>query len=61
LKNINLDIKKGQKIALVGNTGAGKSTIVNLLLRFWDISEGKILLDGENINSLKKSSLRSHI
>ena len=61
LKHINFEIKKGQKIALVGNTGAGKSTIVNLLLRFWDISQGEILLDGENINSLSKSSLRSHI
>jgi len=61
LRNINLDIKPGEKIALVGNTGAGKSTIVNLILRFWDITEGEILLDGQNIKSLKKSSLRSHI
>lgn len=61
LKNINFEIKKWQKIALVGNTGAGKSTIVNLLLRFWDVTDGEILLDGVNINTLKKSSLRSHI
>lgn len=61
LKNINFEIKKGQKIALVWNTGAGKSTIVNLILRFWDISEWKILLDWENIKNIKKSSLRSHI
>jgi len=61
LKNINLDIKSGQKIALVWNTGAGKSTIVNLLLRFWDIEEGSIMIDGQDIRDIKKSSLRSHI
>ncbi len=61
LKNINLDIKSGQKIALVWNTWAGKSTMVSLLLRFWDVTEGEILLDGENISNIKKSSLRDHI
>jgi len=61
LKNINLDIESGQKIALVGNTGAGKSTIVNLLLRFWEIDSGSISIDGNNIQELKKSSLRNHI
>ncbi len=61
LKNISLSISKWQKIALVWDTGAGKSTIVNLLLRFWDVSSGEILLDGVNINTLKKSSLRNHI
>lgn len=61
LNNIHFDIKPGEKVALVGNTGAGKSTIVNLLLRFWDIDTGSILLDGTDIKSLKKSSLRSHI
>ena len=61
LKNISLTAKKWQKIALVGNTGAGKSTIVNLLLRFWDVDSWEILLDGININTLKKSSLRNHI
>ncbi len=61
LKNIKLEAKPGQKIALVGDTGAGKSTIVSLLLRFWDIKDGEILLDGVNVNTLKKSSLRSHI
>lgn len=61
LKSINLDIKPGEKIALVGNTGAGKSTIVNLLPRFWDIEQGSIKLDGTDIRELKKSSLRSHI
>jgi ABC-type multidrug transport system fused ATPase/permease subunit len=61
LKNINFDIGAGEKIALVGNTGAGKSTIVNLLLRFWDIEAGNIKLEGTDIRELKKSSLRSHI
>jgi len=61
LKKINLDIKSGQKIALVWNTWAGKSTLVNLLLRFWDVNSWEILLDGINIDTLKKSSLRNHI
>lgn len=61
LKNINLSINPGEKIALVGNTWAGKSTIVNLLLRFWDVSKGSIYLDGIDIKKLKKSSLRNHI
>ena len=61
LENINLDIKKGQKVALVGNTWAGKSTIVNLILRFWEIKNGEILLDGNSIKDIKKSSLRKHI
>ena len=61
ISDISFEIKKGQRIALVWDTGAGKSTIVNLLLRFWDVSSGEILLDNININTLKKSSLRSHI
>lgn len=61
LKWIDIEIKKGQQIALVGNTWAGKSTIVNLLLRFWETSSWEILLDGQNIKNLKKSSLRNHI
>lgn len=59
LKDINLHVKPGQTIALVGPTGAGKTTIVNLLTRFYDIDEGSILIDGSNINSLSRSSLRS--
>lgn len=45
----------------MGNTGAGKSTIVNLLFRFWEPNSGKILLDGQDISTLKKSDLRAHI
>lgn len=58
LKNITLNAKKGQKIALVGKTGAGKTTIANLLTRFYDVNEGDIEYDGFNIKEIKKSSLR---
>src|SRR5450432_2251875 len=58
LKNITLDAKVGKKIALVGSTGAGKTTIMNLLPRFYDIQSGTISIDGLNINRLKRSSLR---
>ncbi len=61
LKNINLSIERGQQIALVGNTGAGKSTVVNLMLRFWEVDSGEVLLDGMNIAELKKSALRQQI
>lgn len=58
LKNINLKIKRGQKIAIVGPSGAGKSTILNLLLRFYDVQEGEILIDGVNIKEFSLQSLR---
>lgn len=58
LKNINLKIEKGKTIALVGQSGSGKSTFVDLLPRFWDIEEGEILLDGYNIKSYSIKSLR---
>ena len=58
LNNINLTIKKGKTIALVGQSGAGKSTLVDLLPRFYDTTEGEILLDGINIRNLKISDLR---
>lgn len=59
LKDISVHVKPGQTIALVGPTGAGKTTIVNLLTRFYDIDEGSILIDGSNINTFSRSSLRS--
>lgn len=59
LKELSLSIEKGQMIAVVGASGAGKSTIVDLLLRFYDVSQGEILIDGENIRNLKIESLRS--
>lgn len=61
LKDINLYAHAGQKVAFVGSTGAGKSTITNLLNRFYDIQEGSIVIDGRDIKEYKRSSLRSHI
>ncbi len=58
LNNISLTAQKGQKIALVGSTGAGKTTITNLINRFYDIADGKIRYDNININKIKKSDLR---
>jgi len=58
LQNITLYAKPGQKVAFVGATGAGKTTITNLLNRFYDIADGKIHYDGININKIKKSDLR---
>ncbi len=61
LKGFDLDVKAGQKIALVGKTGAGKTTVVNLLTRFYDIDSGEIRVDGENIMEFTKKSLRENI
>ena len=61
LNNISLQAKKGEKIALVGNSGGGKSSIVNLLLRFYDTSNGEILFNDKNINELTLKSLRQSI
>lgn len=58
LKNITLQAKPGEKIALVGSTGAGKTTITNLINRFYDIDDGKIRYDNININKIRKSDLR---
>ncbi len=61
LHNISLFAKPGQKIAFVGATGAGKTTITNLINRFYDIQDGKIRYDGININKIKKNDLRSSL
>ena len=61
LHNITLYAEPGQKVAFVGATGAGKTTITNLLNRFYDIADGKIRYDGININKIKKSDLRRAI
>ena len=61
LKNISLEIKKGEKIALVGMSGSGKSTFVDLLPRFYDVNSGQILIDGHNIKDLSLHSLRQLI
>ena len=59
LKNINLSLKSGEILALVGPSGAGKSTLADLIPRFYDVTEGSILLDGEDIKNIKLNSLRS--
>ena len=61
LKNINFDVQKWQKVAFVWNTWAWKSTIINLIFRFWDISKWVISIDWININEVNKDSLRSNI
>ena len=58
IKDLSLHAKKGALIAIVGPTGAGKSTIINLLMRFYDFEKGTITLDGKSIKSIKKKSLR---
>ncbi|MDD4002793.1 MAG: ABC transporter ATP-binding protein, partial [Clostridia bacterium] len=58
IKNLNLNIEKGSKIAIVGPTGAGKTTLVNLLMRFYDIDGGTIYIDGYNINGISRHALR---
>ncbi len=61
LHNVSLDAVSGQKIAFVGATGAGKTTITNLINRFYDIDDGKIRYDGININKIKKADLRKSL
>ena len=61
LKNININIQSGESIALVGPTGAGKSTIVSLISRFYDINEGQILIDDVDIRELSTSQIRDAI
>ncbi len=60
LKNVSFDIKSGQTVALVGPTGAGKSTVVNLISRFYDVTEGSITLDGLDIRDITKEALRKN-
>lgn len=59
IQDFSLNVKAGQRIAIVGPTGCGKSTIINLLLRFYDIDSGKIEISGKNINDITRDSLRS--
>ena len=61
LKDFNLKVSAGQIVALVGQTGAGKTSLISLLLRFYDPWKGKILIDGKDISDVKIASLRSHI
>ena len=61
LKDVSFHLKPGEKIAIVGATGAGKSSIINLLCRFYDVTDGEILLDGINIKNMKVKDLRNYI
>ena len=58
IKDFSANVKKGQKIAIVGPTGAGKTTMIKLLMRFYNVNDGSILVDGKNINDFKRSDLR---
>ncbi|MGG1663520.1 ABC transporter ATP-binding protein [Brevibacillus sp. NRS-1366] len=59
IQNMNIDVKPGMTVAIVGPTGAGKTTLVNLLMRFYEIGDGRITIDGQDIRSMPRSELRS--
>ncbi|HET6789635.1 MAG TPA: ATP-binding cassette domain-containing protein, partial [Aquabacterium sp.] len=61
IEHLNLHIRPGEKIGLVGRSGAGKSTIVNLLLRFYDVEQGRVLIDGQDIAGVTQESLRRQV
>ncbi|HEM3181588.1 TPA: ABC transporter ATP-binding protein [Streptococcus suis] len=61
IEQLNIDVKSGQKVAIVGPTGAGKSTMINLLMRFYDVTAGKIVLDGVPISQYSREDLRRQI
>lgn len=61
IQDLNLEVQPGQKVAIVGPTGAGKTTLVNLLMRFYDIDSGQILLDGVDTQSMSRQDLRSQV
>ncbi len=61
IKDLSFNLKKGQRLAIVGPTGCGKTTLINLLMRFYDIDSGKILVDGVDISTVSRHSLRSNM
>ena len=61
IENMNLKVRKGEKVAVVGKTGSGKTTIANLIMRFYHINSGEILIDGENIENIPSDVLRKNI
>ncbi|EDQ31509.1 ABC-type multidrug transport system, ATPase and permease component [Hoeflea phototrophica DFL-43] len=61
IENLSLDIKPGEKIGLVGRSGAGKTTLVNLLLRFYNLESGRVLIDGQDISQVSQDSLRAQV
>lgn len=60
IKDLNIDVKQGQKIAIVGETGCGKTTLINLLMKFYQVDAGEILIDGTNINLVNGDSVRNN-
>ncbi|MCR4756763.1 MAG: ABC transporter ATP-binding protein/permease [Butyrivibrio sp.] len=60
IEDLNLDIKKGQRVAIVGPTGSGKTTLINLLMRFYDVDEGSIKIDGYDLRKLKRRDIRDN-
>ena len=61
IENLSLDIRGGEKLGLVGRSGAGKTTLVNLLLRLYDVEGGRVLVDGQDVRSVRQESLRRHV
>lgn len=61
ITDFNIDVKPGQRVAIVGPTGCGKTTLINLLMRFYDVNEGSIKVDGTDIRHLTRASLRKNI
>ncbi|MEO5880931.1 MAG: ABC transporter ATP-binding protein, partial [Caldimonas sp.] len=61
LDGLSFTVRPGEKIGLVGRSGAGKSTVVNLLLRFWDVDQGRILIDGQDVRGVTQDSLRAEV
>ncbi|MFK4996814.1 ATP-binding cassette domain-containing protein [Bacillus sp. N9] len=61
LKDIDFEAKQGETVALVGHTGSGKSSIMNILFRFYDCTRGEIRIDGKNIQQIPKQALREHM
>ena len=60
MKDINFTVQPGQKIAVVGSTGAGKTTLINLLMRFYEVNSGKILIDGFSSTDMTRKGLRQN-
>jgi ATP-binding cassette subfamily B protein len=60
IENLNLDVTKGQRVAIVGRTGSGKTTLINLLMRFYDVDGGQVLVEGRDIRTVTRESLRSN-